>query len=115
MSKQIPDPYFQRIRSAVTGQVVGVTLPLLQLTRSFFVVASQLISKVISFDPAVPDTVAVQNAPNQTPSISRTFEVTVGFAVNMAASLVATEDTEPVIDGGNQSPTIGVAFDVSVI
>lgn len=115
MSQQIPDPYFQRKRSAVTGQVVGVTLNTLQLQRSFQVVASQLVSVDIDLTLAAPTNVAVQNGPNETPSLGRAVVLMVAELITVSASLVATPGDEPVIDGPNESPVLGSLAEVAVI
>lgn len=115
MSKQIPDPYYQRIRSAVTGQVVGVSLPTLFLSRSFAVVAGKLIEAAIAFTLAAPTAVAVQDGPNESPVMTRTVTITVGVAVQESESFVATPGSEPVIDGPNESPALGVLVEVAVV
>ena len=115
MSQQIPDPYFQRKRSAVTGQVVGVTINTLQLQRSFQVVASQLVSVAINFTLAPPTNVAVQNGPDETPSLVRAVVLLVAELITVSASLVATPGSEPVIDGPNESPALGVLVEVAVV
>jgi len=115
VSQQIPDPYFQRKRSAVTGQVVGVTLNTLQLTRAFQVAASQLVEKAIALTMPPPTTVAVQNVPNESPVLARAFTILVTLLTTQSASLVATPGTEPVIDGGNESPTMGVLVEVALV
>jgi hypothetical protein len=115
VSKPIPDPYYQRIRSAVAGQVVGVVVPTCLIGRTFGVFAGQLINKLISVTLAPPSTVAVQNVPNESPVLTRTTTLSVGFLIPVTAAPVAVPGDEPVIDGGNQSPVVGVAFDVSVL
>lgn len=115
MSQQIPDPYFQRKRSAVSGQVVGYTLNTLQLQSAFQVVASQLVSVAINFTLAPPTNVAVQNGPNESPSLARAVVLMVAELITVSASLVATPGDEPVIDGPNESPALGVLAEVAVI
>lgn len=115
MSQQIPDPYFQRKRSAVTGQVVGYTVNTLQLQRSFQVVAGQLVAKVINFTLAPPTNVAVQNGPNETPSLTRAVVLMVAELITVSISLVATPGSQAVIVGANQTPALGVLAEVAVV